>query len=333
MPALPLSQTRKKRTIRAVAGVVLCALGIFLVLSVRRPVSHTFRVNANGCRLVTDIAEPTGGGQPQGYIVMLHGLAGSKRVMSFMTEGFASQGFRVFVPDLPGHGRTDAPFSFDAAERCTEDLLRELIGRGFVNPERTLLVGHSMGGAIALRVGSREPVAGVIAVSPAPMHDIPGLPAETIPYHAFGKLPPHTLLLTGAGEPQTLTETTKELFLSSGDPESKYEVIPHVSHVSILFSGTAMAEEQRWADNVLHIERQAILPSHRGVIGLFAGGAVSSRIPAGKEGGESRCEQRGCFEYECRDLETADFSRDGRCGGCGRRDSALLGSGPVSSSF
>lgn len=272
MPMPPAPPAKPKKTIRAIVGVLLCALGLFLVLSKPRAATHTFRVGAGGCRLVTDITEPDGGASPQGYVVLLHGLAASKHVMSYMTAGFTSQGLRVFVPDLPGHGRTTEPFSFERCEQCTDSLLRELIGRGLIEPERTLLVGHSMGGAIALRVASSgEPVAGVIAVSPAPMRAIDGLPPETIPYHDFGRLPSHTLVLAGAGEPHILTQPAQELVASAKDPSSRYQVIPYVSHVSILFSAKAVAEEQRWAAAALHIERRPILPSHRGVMGLFAG--------------------------------------------------------------
>lgn len=271
MPVPPTSPASPSKTIRALIGTLLCALGLALVLSTPREKTHTFRVAADGCHLVTDILEPEDGESPHGYVVLLHGLAASKRVMSYMAAGFASQGLRVFVPDLPGHGRTDEPFSFERSDECAENLLRELIGRGLLDPERTLLVGHSMGGAIALRVAARQPVAGVIAVSPAPMHDVPGLPPETIPYRNFGKLPPHTLVLTGAGEPDILTQTAKDLVTSSGDPGSRYAVIPYVSHVSILFSATAVAQEQAWADAVLHLERRPVLPPRRGLAGLLLG--------------------------------------------------------------
>src|SRR5258708_29809840 len=36
-----------------------------------------------------------------------------------------------------------------------------------IDPDRTILAGHSMGGAIAERIASRVPVAGLIAISPA----------------------------------------------------------------------------------------------------------------------------------------------------------------------
>src|SRR5207245_8633713 len=83
--------------------------------------------------------------------------------------GFANQNLRVFVPDLPGHGRTPGPFTPERAEECTEALVQELMQRRAIVPEKTILAGHSMGGALAVRVGARVPVAGVIAILAAPM--------------------------------------------------------------------------------------------------------------------------------------------------------------------
>jgi pimeloyl-ACP methyl ester carboxylesterase len=261
---------KHRETLRAIVGVCLCALGIALVVSMPREAKHTYRVEAGGCRLVTDIVEPRGGGEPQGYVVLLHGLAATKRIMTYMTDGLASQGLRVFVPDLPGHGRTDEPFSFNRAEQCAENLLRELAERKLIDPEKTILAGHSMGGAIALRVAAREPIAGVIAVSPAPVGSVPGVPPEVVPYQDFGKLPEHSLVLVGAWEPNIISEPAKEFF-SSSSGTSRYEVIPHASHVSILFSSQATSDEERWADTLLHIDSPATLPPHRGVLGLFVG--------------------------------------------------------------
>jgi len=115
-----------------------------------------------------DVVEPIEG-TPQGYVVLFHGLASNKRIMSFLAEDLANQNLRVFAPDFPGHGKTAGPFSPQRADQCAEAFVRELIERHAIVPERTILAGHSMGGAIAIRVSARVPVAGVIAISPAPM--------------------------------------------------------------------------------------------------------------------------------------------------------------------
>jgi pimeloyl-ACP methyl ester carboxylesterase len=264
---------RTNKTLRGIAGAGLCGVGLLLALSVPFQ-SHTFRIDAGGCRLVTDIVDPLGQppeATPQGYVVLFHGLSASKRIMSYITTGFASQGLRVFVPDLPGHGRTDGPFSYERSDKCGENLVRELIARGLLDPERTILAGHSLGGAIALRVASRIPVAGTIAFSPAPMRPLPGVSPEMMPFRDFGALPAHSLLMSAAWEPDRIRSAVKSLLPSPGDGTSEYVVIPRSDHVSILFDRTAMSDAQNWAVRVLHLQSPPTLPSHRGVIGFFAG--------------------------------------------------------------
>ncbi len=261
------------KTIRAVVGAGLCGVGLLFALAVPYP-SHTFRVGAGGCQLVMEIVEPTTkpvGEAPLGYVVLLHGLSANKRIMSYITAGFAAEGLRVFVPDLPGHGRTPGPFSYDRADRCSENLMRELIGRGLLDPEKTILAGHSLGGAIALRVAARIPVAGVIAFSPAPMRPVPGISPEMMPFSDFGMLPAHSLLMSAGSEPERIQNAVKNLLPSAGNGTSEYIVVPHSSHTSILFNATAMTSAQNWAIQVLQLQMQPKLPSRKGVVGFFLG--------------------------------------------------------------
>jgi len=258
---------------RAVVGTGLCGVGLWLALAAPYQ-SRTFRIDAGGCRLVTDIVEPKGqgaGGTPRGYVVLLHGLSANKRIMSYISAGFAFEGLRVFVPDLPGHGRTDGPFSYERSEQCSQNLLRELTARGLLDPERTILAGHSLGGAIALRVASHWPVAGVIAIAPAPMRPVPGVSPEMMPFHEFGALPAHSLIMSASSEPERIRDATKDLVPLPGEGTSAYVVIPRSTHVGILFSEEAMATGQNWAARVLRLESQATLPARRGVLGFFAG--------------------------------------------------------------
>ncbi len=265
---------KNNKMIRAVAGAGLCGAGLLLALSVPYH-SRTFRIDAGGCRLVTDVVEPSGssaaGDLPQGYVVLFHGLSANKRIMSYTTAGYASQGLRVFVPDLPGHGRSAGPFSYERSEQCSENLVRELIARGLLDPEQTILVGHSLGGAVALRVASHVPVAGVVAISPAPMRPIAGLPPEAIPFHGFVSPPAHSLVMSAAWEAERIRGAAKDLVPIPGDGTSQYAVIPRSTHVSILFDGMAMSVEQKWAAQVLRLHNQPALPSHRGVLGFFLG--------------------------------------------------------------
>jgi pimeloyl-ACP methyl ester carboxylesterase len=264
---------KSSKALRAIAGAGLCGLGLWLALALPFQ-SHTFRIDAGGCRLVTDIVEPTTRPveeKTRGYVVLFHGLSANKRIMSYIAAGFAAEGLRVFVPDFPGHGRTDGPFSYERSEQCSENLVHELVARGLLDPERTILAGHSLGGAVALRVATQVPVAGVIAFSPAPMRPVPGISTEMMPFHDFGALPAHSLLMSAAWESERIRNAVKSLLPSPSDGTSEYVVIPHSTHVSVLFDANAMSKAQFWSARVLDLASPPSLPSHRGVFGFLSG--------------------------------------------------------------
>ena len=105
---------------RAIAGVLLCATGAWLAIPTAYH-EQIYFINAGGCRLATTILEKSGA-TPQGSVVLFHGISANKKIMSYLAQGFAEQGLRVFAPDLPGHGRSPGPFSPARAEECGESL-------------------------------------------------------------------------------------------------------------------------------------------------------------------------------------------------------------------
>src|SRR5216684_2019924 len=109
--------------LQAAAGLLLCALGFYLTHRELYEV-RTVLATAGGCNMPTDIYEPRSG-TPLGSVVLFHGLSANRKVMSFTAQEFANQDLRVFVPDLPGHGKTPGPFSPEHVEACGEALLRD----------------------------------------------------------------------------------------------------------------------------------------------------------------------------------------------------------------
>ena len=193
---------KSRKFVRAIGGVLLCGAGMWLAFPTPYR-EHTFLIEAGGCRLETTIVEKQEGGS-QGSVLLFHGISANKKIMSYIARGFAEQGLRVYVPDLPGHGRSPGPFSPARAEQCGEALLRELLARGVIHADRTILAGHSMGGAIAERIASRVSVAGLIAISPAPMRAAHGVTAEKLLFRDPPDLPPHSLVLAGSLEPKSM---------------------------------------------------------------------------------------------------------------------------------
>jgi pimeloyl-ACP methyl ester carboxylesterase len=91
-----------------------------------------------------------GEGEP---LVLVHGLGGAASNWAALAPRLLP-GWRVLVPELPGHGGSEA---LPAAPNLNvfADRLAELArGEGFA---RAAFVGHSLGGAIALRLAIRWP--------------------------------------------------------------------------------------------------------------------------------------------------------------------------------
>jgi pimeloyl-ACP methyl ester carboxylesterase len=265
---------KQRSWLRAVAAILLCGIG-FLLARVPLFRETTVIVDAGGCRLLTDVVD-AGEDDAQGYVILFHGLAANKKIMSFVARGFALEGLRVFVPDLPGHGRTEGPFSFERAETCGDSFVKQMIGRGAVDPKKTILAGHSMGGAIAIKVAARVAVAGVIAISPAPMVTTYGVERSMLIFTNPPPVPPHTLVLSGSLEPRSIRDSARSLVSRENAVSGKYVVIPHATHAGMLADEDVIAASQRWAAQALGIDGSVKIPPRlpmvggvMGLIGIF----------------------------------------------------------------
>jgi alpha-beta hydrolase superfamily lysophospholipase len=280
---------KSKFALRAAMALVLTAAGV--LISLPRPYHEkAYLIEAGGCRLETTVFEaaPRTSGQPAagsanstsaGTLILFHGLAANRKIMNYLAEGFALEGLRVFVPDLPGHGRTAGPFSAERAEQCGENLVRELRSRGMAPPDSTILAGHSMGGAMAIRIAARVPVAGVIALSPAPMQAKHGAPAETLLFPDAPALPAHSLIMNGTLEPEELRGNARDLLQPGRDVNSRYELLPGVTHGAIILSAAALQRAQHWAATVLQNGSRGFSAHGGGEDTSMATAPLPSRLP------------------------------------------------------
>jgi len=100
-------------------------------------------------------------------VLMIHGWASSERMWERPMRQLASAGFRAWAPDLPGFGESSQPtdnwYTIPNLTSAIEEFI-ECVGI-----ERAAVVGHSMGGAIALELAGRSPqrVGSLVLVAPA----------------------------------------------------------------------------------------------------------------------------------------------------------------------
>ena len=86
-------------------------------------------------------------------LLLLHGLAGSSSTWDDVIERLGAH-VAVLAPDLPGHGRSDKPrqdYSLGAHATALRDLMVAL------GVERATVVGHSLGGGVAMQFAYQHP--------------------------------------------------------------------------------------------------------------------------------------------------------------------------------
>ena len=87
-------------------------------------------------------------------IMLVHGYAGCAETWEYQINHFARQ-YRVVVPDLRGHGQSDAPFTAYTMPELIDDL--NTIAQTLDLPEQFVLAGHSFGGSICVEYAVAYP--------------------------------------------------------------------------------------------------------------------------------------------------------------------------------
>jgi len=109
-------------------------------------------------------------------------------------DRFRRLGVNVLIPDYVGYGMsTGAPAEsgcYDTADACLDHLLK----RRDVDPDRVVVAGRSLGGAVAIDLASRREVAGLVAFCTFTRmvnmanRQFPYLPASLLLRHRFESL-------------------------------------------------------------------------------------------------------------------------------------------------
>jgi pimeloyl-ACP methyl ester carboxylesterase len=113
-----------------------------------------------------------GAGPP---IVLVHGLGGQMRNFTALRQALQRHGYRTISIDRPGSGHSTRPWNAPAGPRAQARILAEILQR--LGLARPLILGHSLGGAVALALALDFPDAagGLVLLAPAtqPQADVP----------------------------------------------------------------------------------------------------------------------------------------------------------------
>jgi len=231
-----------------IVGAALVLTGVHWVRRAELPRRDVVLVDG-GCHTPVTIIDPPSGVSPAGAAIVLHGLSANRRDMLYLGFDFAGHGIRAFLLDLPGHGDNRDSFSFARTEQCATVAVESLARAGTVDLKKTILVGHSMGGAIAIRMADREPVAATIAISPAPMTMPRRMPANLLVFSAQYDLAPLQR------QAQALADAGGEDRTAPGDFAQQRAFLlsyaPHATHTSFLVDQNVAHRSELWAMQTL----------------------------------------------------------------------------------
>ncbi len=163
-------------------------------------------------------------------IVALHGMRVSSSMWGPLAARLDEAGHDVRTPDLPGHGRHPQP-SFDLDTAVAETL--QTVG----DAPRALLVGHSLGGFVAIATAARHPdrIAGVVAIGASTTPSGVGLTLYRAYAAALGNHPALGARMTTAAARRMLSPAVAQAWIDGGyRNESAPSVVAQVATVDPL---------------------------------------------------------------------------------------------------
>ena len=160
---------KRRHWILAGVGLVLVVLAVWQLGAAAGGLEVTTVRDAEP-RLVVMAPEGVAPGS-RPLVLIAHGFSGSTAIMRGFALTLAHAGYTAVLWDFEGHGTNPEPMSSSSGggslTATAEAALAEALARGYGDPERVAILGHSMGSGVALAFGIDHPgTAATIAVSP-----------------------------------------------------------------------------------------------------------------------------------------------------------------------
>lgn len=160
-------------------------------------------------------------------LILVHGLGGDCRNWEFQVDEFAKR-YRVFIPDLRGHGRSEAPKSGYSLNSFMEDIVQLLKEHSIT---KCHYVGLSMGGMIGqlLAIKHGELLESLTLVDTSPT---PGL-LNRSGYEDALKMFEQSAKIAEKQGRKPLADVTIKMMFSADFIESKPEIVEKVKKLII----------------------------------------------------------------------------------------------------
>lgn len=227
---------------------------------------------ADGLTLRGWLFEPRADVMPRGLVVLVHGKDINRQHFAGEAERFTARGYRVLAYDQRAHGRSQGErttYGF----REVDDLRR---GLDLIGSARVILIGESLGAAVALQTGARDArVVGVVAG--ASFSDLPTIVAEHRPFFFSNDVFAQAVTLAerevgfeleqispardaaAIDAPVLLLHGTKDTFIElahsrrilANTRRGRLVPLEGVGHIDVLVARESWARIEQWFDEVI----------------------------------------------------------------------------------
>lgn len=206
--------------------------------------------------------QPESGGAT---VIFAHGFSGNRGNLLAQAALLVQRGYGALLFDFRNHGDSEGEITtFGLLEvRDVAAALAFLLAQPEVNPDRIGLVGHSMGGAIAIRAAVQLPevkavvvessftslqdnvVEGVRFIARLPAFPFApliiyfgqkevGMDIRVRPVEEVAQIAPRPILfIHGEADRFISPDNSRRLYAAAGDPKDLY-ILPDVAHIDIL---------------------------------------------------------------------------------------------------
>lgn len=255
----------------AVLGLVMLALSTWFLAATGGPQREEV-VTVSGCELRMTVL---GRDDAPASALMFHGLTANRRTMLALARSLEAQ-IQVFVLDHPGHGDSSQAFSYERAEACAATTVEWLEKQGRIQMEETVLIGHSMGAGIAIRLADRFPTAATISISTGMHKPMVGNPLRMGSLPLPRRLPINLFLITAEYDPPQLKAVTQHMVEATGGERYgkddfaqrravRWSNFSGATHTSLIFDHRVHVAICNW------IERSLPLPASLVCFGALPG--------------------------------------------------------------
>jgi len=192
-------------------------------------------------------------------IVLVHGSWGSSAMWMGYTQFLASKGWDVYALDLRGHGKSKGKVAGATMGDYADDIAQVVAENRLENP---VVIGHSMGGLVALMYVAEHGAKAIVAIDPSPSKEVQGegekkdYPAEYSPMDAGMPTDPMEVMRALPDIPQEKLIKMKEMLgMESGVARSERKLgisVPKAKlTMPVLFVGGELAESLPFGIDIL----------------------------------------------------------------------------------